>query len=157
MPPICWRSHTKACLAGSPPSRSPLWPWPNISKPSSEKAMRPFEFCVLGLSELACFSAQTLRRPLLREAPHKGASGGGAAPSAIEQGFASNPLCCSHSAEALRAGKTFAAPIDRAKLPPVYGGLIGAVSVDVVEAGFATVVWVHIAITLPLRRRRPAA
>ena len=26
--------------------------------------MRLFEFCVLGLSELACFSAQTLRRPL---------------------------------------------------------------------------------------------
>jgi hypothetical protein len=25
--------------------------------------MRPFEFCVLGLSELACFSAQTLRCP----------------------------------------------------------------------------------------------
>ena len=27
--------------------------------------MRPFEFCVLGLSELACFSAQTLRCPLV--------------------------------------------------------------------------------------------
>ena len=26
--------------------------------------MRPFEFCVLGLSKLACFSAQTLRCPL---------------------------------------------------------------------------------------------
>ena len=26
--------------------------------------MRPFEFCVLGLSELALFGAQTLRRPL---------------------------------------------------------------------------------------------
>ena len=52
--------------AGSPPSRRPLWPWPNISKPSSAKAMRPFEFCVLGLSELACFSAQTLMRPLGR-------------------------------------------------------------------------------------------
>ena len=27
--------------------------------------MRPFEFCVLGLSELALFGAQTLRCPLL--------------------------------------------------------------------------------------------
>jgi hypothetical protein len=39
---------------------------PNISKPSSAKAMKPFEFCVLGLSELALFGAQTLR------CPHKG-------------------------------------------------------------------------------------
>jgi hypothetical protein len=30
--------------------------------------MRPFEFCVLGLSELACFSAQTLRCPQLGRA-----------------------------------------------------------------------------------------
>ena len=58
-----------SCLAGSPPSRRPLWPWPNISKPSSAKAMRPFEFCVLGLSELALFGAQTLRCPLIRKLP----------------------------------------------------------------------------------------
>ena len=47
-------SAGRSCQAGSPPSRRPLWPWPNMSKPSSGKAMRPFEFCVLGLSELAC-------------------------------------------------------------------------------------------------------
>jgi hypothetical protein len=50
-----------SCLAGSPPRRRPLWPWPNISKPSSAEAMRPIEFCVLGLSELALFGGQTLR------------------------------------------------------------------------------------------------
>ena len=52
----------------SPRNGRPPWPWPNISKPSSAKAMRPFEFCVLGLSELALFGAQTLRCPQVRGA-----------------------------------------------------------------------------------------
>ncbi len=36
-------------------SGRPPWRWPSTSKPSSAKAMRPFEFCALGLSELALF------------------------------------------------------------------------------------------------------
>ncbi len=47
----------------SPRNGRPPWPWPSISKRSSAEAIRPFEFCVLGLSELALFGAQTLRRP----------------------------------------------------------------------------------------------
>ena len=61
-PPICWRSH-ESLLSRFASEQEAALAMAEHSKRSSGKATTPFELHVLFLSELACFSAQTLRRP----------------------------------------------------------------------------------------------